>query len=150
MKRIIISAALTMLTVQVSVGQTLKTYSGLYEGGRATYTYYEDENGERVKHGKFTYNKGNKGIGVGSGSMRGVNVSYTTTVSASGNYKNGVKNGTWTYKNRTASGSYTFANFSAVINYVDGSMEGTLTNAGKTFQMKNNRITGQVKKTDNS
>lgn len=25
------------------MGQTLKTYSGLYEGGKATYTYYEDE-----------------------------------------------------------------------------------------------------------
>lgn len=120
MKQIVFSAALAILTVQVSVGQTLKTYSGLYEGGKATYTYYEDENGERVKHGKFTY-------------------SYATTLSASGNYKDGIKDGKWIYKNKTT-----------VINYVDGSMEGTLTNAGKTFQMKNNRITGRVKKIDNS
>lgn len=50
MKQVIISTALTMLVgIQTSVGQTLKTYSGLYEDGKATYTYYEDENGERVK-----------------------------------------------------------------------------------------------------
>ena len=44
----IISIGLMTLTVQASVGQTLKTYSGVYEGGKATYTFYEDENGERV------------------------------------------------------------------------------------------------------
>lgn len=142
MKRIIISTLLILLTVQVSIGQTLKTYSGLYKNGKATYTYYEDENGERVKHGKFTYNKVDKGIGVGGG----MNISYATTISASGNYKNGVKDGTWTYKNKTAGGGITFADFSAVINYADGRMEGTLNNAGTIFQMKNNRITGQVKK----
>ena len=144
MKRIIISTLLILLTVQVSIGQTLKTYSGLYKNGKATYTYYEDENGERVKHGKFTYNKVDKGIGVGVGG--GMNISYATTISASGNYKNGVKDGTWTYKNKTAGESITFADFSAVINYADGRMEGTLNNAGIIFQMRNNRITGQVKK----
>ena len=142
MKQIIIPTVLMMLTVHASVGQTLKTYSGLYKNGKATYTYYEDENGERVKHGKFTYNKVDKGIGVGGG----MNISYATTISASGNYKNGVKDGTWTYKNKTAGGGITFADFSAVINYADGRMEGTLNNAGTIFQMRNNRITGQVKK----
>ena len=146
MKRIIISTLLILLTVQVSIGQTLKTYSGLYKNGKATYTYYEDENGERVKHGKFTYNKVDKGIGVGVGVGGGMNISYATTISASGNYKNGVKDGTWTYKNKTAGESITFADFSAVINYADGRMEGTLNNAGIIFQMRNNRITGQVKK----
>lgn len=50
MKHIIISTVMIMLAAQASVGQTLKTYSGLYEGGQATYTYFEDENGERIKH----------------------------------------------------------------------------------------------------
>ena len=62
MKHIIISTVMIMLASQASVGQTLKTYSGLYEGGQATYTYFEDENGERIKHGKFTYNKKNNGV----------------------------------------------------------------------------------------
>lgn len=130
------------LTVQASVGQTLKTYSGVYEGGKATYTYYEDENGERVKHGKFSYSNVNKGIGVGGG----MSVSYATTISASGNYKDGLKDGKWTYKNKTAGGGVVFSDFSVIVNYVDGRMEGTLTNKGTTFQMKNNRITGQVRK----
>ena len=142
MKQTMIFTVLMMLATQVSVGQTLKTYSGLYEDGKATYTYYEDENGERVKHGKFTYSKTDKGLGVGGGMA----VSYATTISASGNYKNGMKDGKWIYKNKTAGGSITFADFSAVINYVDGRMEGTLNNAGVIFQMKNNRIIGQVKK----
>ena len=142
MKQIIISTVLVMLTAHVSVGQTLKTYSGLYEGGKATYTYYEDENGERVKHGKFAYNKANEGIGVGGG----MNIAYSTATSASGNYKNGIKDGKWTYKDKTAGGGVTFADFSVVINYVNGRMEGTLNNAGELFQMKNNRITGQVKR----
>lgn len=33
-----------------------------------------------------------------------------------------------------------------MINYVDGHMEGTLNSQGDIFQMKNNRITGKVKK----
>ncbi len=39
-----------------------------------------------------------------------------------------------------------FSDFSVIVNYVDGRMEGTLTNEGTAFQMKNNRITGQVRK----
>lgn len=103
----IISIVLMTLTVQASVGQTLKTYSGVYEGGKATYTYYEDENGERVKHGKFSYSNVNKGIGVGGG----MSVSYATTISASGNYKDGLKDGKWTYKNKTAGGGVVFSDF---------------------------------------
>ena len=142
MKRIGFFTMLIMLAAQAGMGQTLKTYSGVYEGGKATYTYYEDENGERVKHGKFSYNNVDKGIGVGGG----MSVSYATTISASGNYKNGLKDGKWTYKNKTAGGGVVFSDFSVVVNYVDGRMEGSLTNEGTTFQMKNNRITGQVRK----
>ena len=75
-----------------------------------------------------------------------MSVSYATTISASGNYKDGLKDGKWTYKNKTAGGGVVFSDFSAIVNYVDGHMEGTLTNKGTTFQMKNNRITGQVRK----
>ena len=142
MKKTIFLLIVIIMTVGNGVGQTLKTYSGLYEGGKATYTYYEDENGERVKHGKFSFSKGDKGIGVGGG----MSISYATTISASGNYKNGVKDGKWTYKNKTVGGGIVFADFSVVVNYVDGKMDGTLTNEGIIFQMKNNRITGQVKK----
>lgn len=145
MKKTIFLLFAIMMTAGSSMGQTLKTYSGLYEGGNATYTYYEDENGERVNHGKFTYNRTHKGVGVGVGMARG-KISYTETQYASGNYKNGKKDGRWTYKDKTVGKNIVFADFSAIINYVDGQMEGALNCNGKTFNMKNNRITGQVKK----
>lgn len=72
MKKSILLLILSV-TVGSGMGQTLKTYSGLYEGGKATYTYYEDENGERIKQGKFTYNKTQSGVGVGVGMIGGNN-----------------------------------------------------------------------------
>lgn len=146
-KTIFLLFTLSMAAVS-SMGQTIKTYSGLYEDGKATYSYYEDENGERVKHGKFTYNKTQKGVGVGVGAIGGASISYTGTDFASGNYKDGIKDGTWTYKSKVTGGKIVFGNFAAVINYVNGRMEGTLNYDGKIYQMKNNRITGQVKKSD--
>lgn len=121
MKKSILLLILSV-TVGSGMGQTLKTYSGLYEGGKATYTYYEDENGERIKQGKFTYNKTQSGVGVGVG-MIGGNISYTDTQYASGNYNKGKKNGEWIYKHKVASKNIVFSDFSAVINYVDGHME---------------------------
>ena len=142
MKHIIISTVMIMLASQASVGQTLKTYSGLYEGEQATYTYFEDENGERIKHGKFTYNKKNNGVEAILDKI----IPYTETKFASGNYNNGVKEGKWTYKSKIAGKDAVFSDFSVTINYMNGRMEGTLNNGGELFQMKNNRITGPVKK----
>lgn len=147
-KTIFLLFALSM-AVGNGMGQTLKTYSGLYEGGKATYTYYEDENGERVKHGKFTYDKGIEGSGVGIGAASGRMMSYTTTHHVSGNYKNNMKDGEWIYKRQTKSGDHIFGAFSAVINYAEGNMQGLLNSesVGYQFQMKNNRIIGPVTKT---
>lgn len=142
MKHIIISTVMIMFASQASVGQTLKTYSGLYEGGQATYTYFEDENGERIKHGKFTYNKKNNGVEAILDKI----IPYTETKFASGNYNNGVKEGKWMYKSKIAGKDAVFSDFSVTINYMNGRMEGTLNNGGELFQMKNNRITGPVKK----
>lgn len=36
-----------------SIAQTLKIFSGLYNGGHATYTYYESSDGEHIYHDKF-------------------------------------------------------------------------------------------------
>ena len=82
------------------------------------------------------------------GAIGGASISYTGTDFASGNYKDGIKDGTWTYKSKVTGGKIVFGNFAAVINYVNGRMEGTLNYDGKIYQMKNNRITGQVKKSD--
>lgn len=128
MKQAIISTVLMTLAVQASVGQTLKTYSGLYEDGKATYTYYEDENGERVKHGRYTYSR--RDIVVGT---------YYVT----GNYKNNRKDGKWTYKVTGRNSTRTLA-----IDYANGVMEGCInyTSRGnqERYQMINNRVIGGV------
>ena len=149
MKKTVFLLFALLMVAGSNMGQTLKTYSGLYEGGKATYTYYEDENGERVKHGKFTYDKGMEGTGVGVGAISGRMMSFTTTHHASGNYKNNMKDGEWIYKRQTNSGGHIFGAFSAVINYAEGNMQGLLNSesVGYRFQMKNNRITGPVTKT---
>lgn len=121
--------------VQFGSAQTLKTYRGLYEGGQATYTYYENENGERVKHGKFTFNKHDSNFGF----------SYKV----SGSYKNNMKDGQWTYNLKGLEIS------KIVINFTDGDMNGPISRTyysrdGKVrrtecYQMKNYRVTGIVK-----
>ena len=138
MKHFIIASAL-LIAAQAGRTQTLKTYSGLYEEGKVTYTYYEDADGERVKHGKYVYNRRDN-----------LGLSY----SVSGNYKNNVKDGKWTYKDDIATGLGKHGRSMTVINYVDGNMEGTISrtdtyNDGTTtttrYQMKGNRVTGAVK-----
>ena len=140
MKRIVISAMLIMFVVQVGKGQTLKTYSGLYEDGKAAYTYYEDENGERVKHGKYTYNR------------RDAIATYNVT----GNYKDNRKDGKWTYK-ETANGNKVNITRMLVIDYANGAMEGGIDfsiagNNGSTYtkhyQMSHNRVIGAISEKD--
>ena len=58
MKHLILALFLLAIS-QFATGQTLKKYSGAYQGGKITYTYYENSKGERVKDGKFTFSIGN-------------------------------------------------------------------------------------------
>ena len=89
--------------------QTLKTYSGPYGKGTATYQYYEDNNGERVYHGTFSY-KGLEG-----------------TIKIAGTYKNGKRNGNWvaTLENHF----YLVLTMTGTIqvNYLNGNREGIST-----------------------
>ncbi len=132
MKRIKLLLIALLMIAGSSMGQTLKTYSGLYEGGKATYTYYEDEIGELVKNGKFTYDTDSR-----------------EQIHVEGLYNNNTKDARWIYisKNRTSKST-------TIINYVNGNMEGTISRTttfydGKvekeSFQMKNNRVIGAVK-----
>lgn len=89
--------------------QIIKTYSGPYGKGNATYQYYEDNNGERVYNGSFTY-KGLEG-----------------TIKIIGAYKNGKRNGNWVctltnhfYIVMTMSGTIQ-------VNYLNGNREGIST-----------------------
>lgn len=72
--------------------QKVVTHTGTFDDGRynnngiATYTYYENpDTREYIKHGPFKYTF------KGSGGYIGFNQTIT------GNFKNGLKNGTWIY-----------------------------------------------------
>jgi hypothetical protein len=113
--------------------QVLKTYSGSFEGGKATYQYYETKKYDIVFHRSFSYSgplfnmKGSFVKGNRNGkwniyakdklySSNGRSIKLNTNVF--GNYKNGELNGAWFYSTsiRFAMGNQddkekSFANF---------------------------------------
>lgn len=77
---------LKLVTVILLIGfngfaQTLKKFNGELKGGKISYTYYENENSEMIRNGKFNYSKKETGF------------SYLI----SGSFKEGKRNGTWSY-----------------------------------------------------
>ena len=124
MKHLILALFLLAIS-QFATSQTLKAYSGVYQGGEATYTYYENSEGERIKEGEFTFSKGDFAM--------------------SGKYKNNNKDGQWTYN---------YYNLTAIGDYKDGKMNGLFsfikknTYSGKVtvkeYNLKNNRIVGPI------
>lgn len=70
-------------SIVVSLAQTVKTYSGPFGEGKATYQYIEDENGERIFNGPFNY------------------VGQNGAIKISGLYKSNKREGKWKfdYKN---------------------------------------------------
>lgn len=80
----------TTLTIGTVFGQTVKTYSGNYEDGQATYHYFENEILERVYDGSFVF----KRTIANSSNWQG-----KPNVEITGNFKDNKKDGKWTYKN---------------------------------------------------
>lgn len=66
--------------------QTLNTFTGNYENGKATYQYYENTNFERIFHGKFSY----------KGSVPG-GVKGKSNLSVTGQYTDNKKDGKWIF-----------------------------------------------------
>lgn len=77
MKRLIKDIILISFLFQCAAGysQNTKMYNGDYEGGTASYDYYENEKYERIYHGDFNY-KGE-------------------SFDIKGSYNNGKRNGNW-------------------------------------------------------
>lgn len=143
-------------------GQQLKNYNGNYElhsyevdvfgippgliKGTATYSYYENEDLQRIRSGKFNYNGRINANGE------------TVTVSISGNYLENKKDGKWSV-NQTYSGSGQSINLIFTGTYKNGFPNGlwssTLsgTQRGKTItgsytlNFSNNVINGNFKQT---
>ncbi len=85
----------------ISFTQETKKYKGSYDGGTATYYYYENQNYERIYNGDFSY-EGNIWIeGWGN-----------TKLIINGKFNNSIKEGLWKYEylskefHKTTSGYY--------------------------------------------
>lgn len=94
--------------------QEIKTYSGVFESGKATYQYYENEKADRFYSGSFSYvgnpytvnGKFYENLPVGKWKISALNKIYKNdknriqlTTSISGNYKSGNLDSTWNYSN---------------------------------------------------
>lgn len=131
----------SIITLSVS-GQNLQTYNGDYEGGVATYQYYENSISERVFQGKFEL----KSIG------------NPISIAVSGQYMNDKKDGLWkyTYTNSKGNARTTVVTGKYHSGKMDGywSMETTETNnrtktktivRKSSINVKNNIIVGSFK-----
>jgi hypothetical protein len=83
--RSILLILLVAFNLNVS-SQTLKTYTGNYEDGSATYQYYENKDYERVYHGTFKYSESN--------------------LTVIGQFKNNLKDGFWSYEYKNNNYNY--------------------------------------------
>ena len=99
-----------LMVATLSNAQELKTYSGSFKNGEATYTYYETDEG-RVFQGEFHW----KGNGARPGYME-----YKGEVEIRGSFKNNKRDGLWTY---TATNKLNEVN-TLKANYVDGVPDG--------------------------
>lgn len=108
-----------VLCINNANAQTLKTYSGKFQGGQATYTYRDNPNGGRIFEGKFTY------------------ISCSGNLQITGSYKNDKKDGLWTYKDGTDL---------LKIHYKEGVRNGSFSYQGRSekayFTFKDNKIVG--------
>lgn len=109
MKRMFLFIA-AFFAVSVLSCQELKTYSGGFKGGEATYTYYENDDG-RVFEGKFHW----KGNGNRPGYLENKG-----EVEIKGSFKNNKRDGLWIY---TATDKQNRVNILKA-NYVNGVPEG--------------------------
>lgn len=110
-----------VLCINNANAQTLKTYSGKFQGGQATYTYRDNPNGGRIFEGKFTYISGSGNLQI------------------TGSYKNDKKDGLWTYKDGTDL---------LKIHYKEGVRNGSYIYQGENLNLslffKENKIIGKV------
>lgn len=132
-----------------STSQTLKTYSGKYEEGIASYSYYE-ENDQRIYQGDFNYEEKDE----------------FNSLIIKGSYNKGKKSGIWLFTRTQTSGTFLGTRYNgyvenASLNFVNGKREGPCSlkkvenKTGKVLKeincnFSNNHISGSYKATLNT
>jgi hypothetical protein len=112
MKQVLTLAILFLYSLATS--QELKTYSGPFESGKATYSYIENTNSDRIYDGNFSYTgnpysvvgKFKSNLRTGKWKISAINKIYKNdksriqvTTSIFGAYKDGTLDSTWNYSN---------------------------------------------------
>ena len=130
-----------LLSILVSVvyAQDIKTYTGIYEGGNASYQYYENENYERIFHGRFNYNYGNGDFFV------------------SGQFAHNLRNGSWKVSKvirlsfdrkkkvvATVTANYTNGKLNGYCSYEEKDIQKNLTLSKTSAYFKNNVMIGKM------
>ncbi len=128
----IITFLIAILFIFNFSAQTLKTYTGVFENGKAVYQYYENEKADRIYEGSFSY--------------------ITKTYSVLGQFKENKRTGKWKIsatnkfilKGKEKLGVNTLISGS----YVNGNMEGvwTFSNSTKTYNPKTKKASPKAEK----
>lgn len=102
---------LIVLTISVK-GQSVKTFSGGYKNGHATYSYFE-KGDNRIYEGNFSY-KGN------------TNISSSVKRTLSGSFKNGLRDGEWSFSDKLSAIDNEFNAYLRTVTggYIDGQRTG--------------------------
>lgn len=90
MKKIFTLTLVCLLTLIFVQAQELKTYKGDYEGGQATYQYFETDEFERIYQGSFSLTN------MPYNMQPGYSVKESK-FSCNGNFNDGYKEGEWVY-----------------------------------------------------
>jgi hypothetical protein len=144
---------LSIFSLATCFGQVIKTYSGTYANGDATYQYYENSDYERIFNGKFQYKKVKDNL-----NLAGTHVPSLTEIN--GLFKNNLKTGFWTGKENIT--TYVPSNGDLKImqtingQFINGLKDGQWTyklnvklnkkesNTSSIFNFKKNILTGQI------
>lgn len=131
MKKIILLVTLALLNFNSNT-QTLQTYNGVFENGKAIYQYYENEKADRIYEGTFKY----------------TSKIYTII----GLFKADKREGLWKISalNKVFSSDLGKIQLNTAITgkYVAGNMDGlwTFSNASKTFNKKTKKYNPKAEK----
>ena len=109
--KIILAIALGISSIS-AIAQDIQQYSGSYQKGTATYSYYEREDGTRAMHGKFTAKKDDA-------SQFGSQYTYNIK----GQYVDDKRDGQWVIDFKNVANKLTFSG-KLTINYKNGLHEG--------------------------
>jgi hypothetical protein len=113
--------------------QERKEYSGEFNNGFATYSYYENENQERIFDGKFIYKS----------TSYAFNGNITDYFEYTGSYKDNLRDGEWIIISKNLNNHFKQGNYSEIIitkgKYLDGKKIGKWV-SNKTFQINDKKF----------